>query len=69
MAYILKQKGAQVQGILDAVQEKSVDMAGNIHLKDATPDESGLMSIDDKRKLDGISILTNDDIDEIWSKV
>lgn len=51
MAYKLKQTGAKVQELLDAVENKTV-------YPDATQQEHGLMSTSDKTKLDNIMVIT-----------
>ena len=67
MAYTLKQKGQQVQDMLDAVEKKTVSAGGTPYLKEADVTESGLMSPSDKSKLDGIEYMGNSDIDTIMN--
>lgn len=59
MAYKLKQTGAKVQQLLDAVENKTV-------YSDATEQEHGLMSTSDKSKLDNIMVITNEDIEVLF---
>lgn len=59
MAYKLKQTGAKVQQLLDAVEQKTV-------YPDATQQEHGLMSTTDKTKLDNIMVITSEDIEVLF---
>ncbi|MDY2833464.1 MAG: hypothetical protein SOU49_12110 [Sodaliphilus pleomorphus] len=59
MAYKLKQTGAKVQEILDAIENKTI-------YPDATQQEHGLMSTSDKTKLDTIMVITNEDIEILF---
>ena len=59
MAYKLKQTGAKVQELLDAVENKTV-------YPDATEQEHGLMSTSDKTKLDNIMVITTEDIEVLF---
>lgn len=59
MAYKLKQTGAKVQQLLDAVENKTV-------YPDATQQEHGLMSTSDKTKLDNIMVITTEDIEVLF---
>lgn len=59
MAYKLKQTGAKVQQILDAVENKTV-------YPDATQQKHGLMSTSDKTKLDNVMVITNEEIELLF---
>jgi hypothetical protein len=59
MAYKLKQTGAKVQQLLDAVEQKTV-------YPDATEQEHGLMSTSDKTKLDNIIVITSEEIELLF---
>lgn len=59
MAYKLKQTGAKVQEILDAIENKTI-------YPDATQQQHGLMSTSDKAKLDTIMVITNEDIEILF---
>lgn len=59
MAYKLKQTGAKVQQLLDAVENKTI-------YPDATEQEHGLMSASDKTKLDNIMVITSEDIELLF---
>lgn len=59
MAYKLKQTGAKVQQLLDAVEQKTI-------YPDATEQEHGLMSTSDKTKLDNIMVITSEEIELLF---
>lgn len=59
MAYKLKQTGAKVQQLLDAVEGKTI-------YPDATEQEHGLMSTSDKTKLDNIMVITSEEIELLF---
>lgn len=55
MAYRLNQKGQRVQDLLDAIERQLVYVNGKPQLKEASRDESGLITPADKRKLDDMT--------------
>lgn len=57
--YELKQTGAKVQQILDAVENKTI-------YPDATQQQHGLMSTSDKAKLDTIMVITKEEIELLF---
>ena len=54
--YKLSYEAEEIDNLLKTVDEKTV-------YDDATTEESGLMSAEDKKKLDDIGTMSNEDID------
>lgn len=54
--YKLSYEAEEIDDLLKSVDEKTV-------YDDATTEESGLMSAEDKKKLDDIDAMSNEDID------